>query len=169
MKGLARQLALFLAFGLVATAVHVVIAAYLIGAHMMAPALGNGIAFVFANLFSYFAQSAYVFQQRPTTGQYRRFLCVSLIGLVLVAAISAGCEMLGVHYLAGIAAVVVVLPFITFALHSVWTFDNGGERGFSLRKQLAEGMHGSHDLRADRRTGFSARVSSVADPLESQP
>jgi putative flippase GtrA len=133
-KGVARQLALFLCFGLVATAVHVVIAAYLIGAHMMAPALGNGIAFVFANLFSYFGQSAYVFQQRPTTVQYRRFLCVSLVGLALVAAISAGFEMVGVHYFAGIAAVIVILPFFTFALHSLWTFQNGGERACSLRK-----------------------------------
>jgi putative flippase GtrA len=138
-KGLPRQLALFLCFGLVATAVHVAIAAYLIGAHMMAPALGNGIAFVFANLFSYFAQSAYVFQQRPTTVQYGRFLCVSLVGLVLVAAISAGFEMLGVHYLAGIAAVIVILPFFTFAFHSLWTFHAGGERGWSLRKQLTKG------------------------------
>lgn len=158
MKGLARQLALFVCFGLVATAVHVSIAAYLIGGHMMAPALGNGIAFVFANVFSYFAQSAYVFQQRPTTGQYRRFLCVSLIGLLLVAAISAGFEMLGVHYLAGIAAVIVVLPFFTFALHSLWTFHSGGGRG-----------HGWHDLPENGRAGFSKRNSSEAGPLESHP
>ena len=156
MNGLARQLALFLCFGLVATTVHVVIAAYLIGAHLMAPAFGNGIAFVFANLFSYFAQSAYVFQQRPTTVQYRRFLCVSLVGLVLVAAISAGFEMLGVHYSVGIAAVIVILPFLTFALHSLWTFHNGGERA-----------HGSHDLREVRRAGFSERNSSEAGHLES--
>ena len=169
MKGIGRKLALFLCFGLVATAVHVVIAAYLIGAHMMAPALGNGIAFVFANLFSYFVQSTYVFQQRPTTVQYRRFLCVSLVGLVLVAAISAGFETLGAHYLAGIAAVIVVLPFFTFALHSLWTFHSGGERGCSLRKQLVKGTHGSHDLRADRGAGFSKRVSSEAGPLESHP
>ena len=109
-----RQFSLFICIGLGATAVHVVIAAYLIGTQMMPPALGNAIAFIFANLFSYFSQSAYVFQRPPTPVQYWRFLCVSLFGLALVAAISAGLEVLGVHYLAGIAAVVFVLPVVTF-------------------------------------------------------
>jgi putative flippase GtrA len=131
-----RQFALFLCIGLAATAVHVVIAAHLIGSHMMPPALGNAIAFLFANLFSYFPQSACVFRRPPTPVQYWRFLCVSLIGLALVAAISSGLEVLGVHYLAGIAAVVLVLPIVTFGLHSLWTFRNRGEEALSLRNQL---------------------------------
>ena len=122
-----RQFALFLCIGLGATAVHVVIAAYLIGTHMMPPALGNAIAFVFANLFSYFSQSTYVFQRPPTPAQYWRFLCVSLVGLAVVAAISSGLEVLGVHYLAGIAAVVLIVPIATFGLHSLWTFRDDGE------------------------------------------
>jgi putative flippase GtrA len=122
-----RQFALFLCIGFGATAVHVVIAAYLIGTHMMPPALGNAIAFVFANLFSYFSQSTYVFQRPPTPAQYWRFLSVSLVGLAVVAAISSGLEVLGVHYLAGIAAVVLVVPIATFGLHSLWTFRDDGE------------------------------------------
>ena len=137
MKGLVRrQFALFLCIGLAATAVHVVIAAHLIGTHVMPPALGNAIAFLFANLFSYFSQSAYAFRRPPTPAQYWRFLCVSLVGLALVAAISSGLEVLGVHYLAGIAAVVLVLPIVTFGLHSLWTFRNRGEKTLSLRNQL---------------------------------
>jgi putative flippase GtrA len=122
-----RQFAVFVCIGLAATAVHVVMAAHLIGTHMMPPALGNAIAFLFANLFSYFSQSAYVFQRPPTPVQYWRFLCVSLVGLAVVAAISSGFEVLGVHYLAGIAAVVLVLPLVTFGLHSLWTFRNRGD------------------------------------------
>ena len=123
MKGrVRRQFALFVCIGLGVTAVHVAIAAHLIGTHLTPPALGNAIAFVFANLFSYFSQSAYVFQRPATPAQYGRFLCVSLFGLVLVAAISTALEALGVHYLAGIAAVVLVLPIATFGLHSLWTF-----------------------------------------------
>jgi putative flippase GtrA len=122
-----RQFAVFVCIGLAATAVHVVMAAHLIGTHMMPPALGNAIAFLFANLFSYFSQSAYVFQRPPTPVQYWRFLCVSLVGLAVVAAISSGFEVLGVHYLAGIAAVVLVLPLVTFGLHSHWTFRNRGD------------------------------------------
>ena len=131
-----RQFALFLCIGLGATAVHVVIAATLIGTHMMPPALGNAIAFVVANLFSYFSQSAYVFRQQPRTVQYWRFLCVSLVGLALVAAISTGLEVLGGHYLAGIAAVVLVLPIVTFGLHSLWTFRNRGEETLSCESSF---------------------------------
>lgn len=122
-----RQFALFLCIGLGATAVHVVIAAYLIGTHMMPAAVGNAIAFAFANLFSYFSQSTYVFQRPPTPAQYWRFLSVSLVGLAVVAAISSGLEVLGVHYLAGIAAVVLVVPIATFGLNSLWTFRDDGE------------------------------------------
>lgn len=138
MKGLVRrQFALFVCIGLGATAVHVLIATHLIGTQMMPPALGNAIAFVFANLFSYFFQSAYVFRQRPASVQYWRFLGVSLVGLALVAAISLGFEALGAHYLAGIAAVVLVLPIATFGIHSLWTFRNRDEgRTLALRKDL---------------------------------
>ena len=117
-----RQFALFVCIGLAATAVHVLIAAHLIGTHMMPPALGNASAFLVANLFSYFSHSAYVFHEQPKPLQYGRFLCVSLVGLALVAAISSGFEVLGFHYLTGIAAVVLVLPIVTFGLHSLWTF-----------------------------------------------
>ena len=128
MKGLVqRQFVLFLCIGLGATAVHVAIAAHLIGTLKMLPALGNTIAFAFANLFSYFSQSVYVFHRAPTAAQYWRFLSVSLGGLAFVAAISSGLDMPGVHYLAGIAAVVLVLPFVTFGLHRLWTFRNRGE------------------------------------------
>ena len=122
-----RQFTLFLCIGSGATAVHVVIAAHLIGTHMVPPTLGNAIAFHFANVFSYFSQSTCVFRRPPTPVQYWRFLCVSLVGLALVAAISTGLEVLGVHYLAAIAAVVLVLPIVTFGLHSLWTFRNRGE------------------------------------------
>jgi putative flippase GtrA len=124
-----RQFALFVCIGLGATAAHVVIAAHLIGTHMMPPALGNAIAFVLAHLFSYFSQSAYVFRRPSTSVQYWRFLRVSLVGLAFVTAISAGLEALGVHYLASIAAVALVLPVVTFCLHRFWTFRNRGEAG----------------------------------------
>jgi putative flippase GtrA len=133
-----RQFASFLCIGFGATAVHVVIAAHLIGTQMMPPTLGNAIAFAFANLFSYFSQSAYVFQRPATSVQYWRFLSVSLAGLAFVAAISSGLETLGVHYMAGIAAVVLVLPSLTFALHSLWTFRNRGDENHAKQNQLVK-------------------------------
>ena len=126
MKGFSRQLASFLCIGLAATAVHVAIATYLIGTHMLPIALGNAIAFVVANLFSYFSQSAYVFQRRPTSIQYWRFVTVSLVGLAFVVGISSALEALGVHYLASIGVVVLVVPIVTFGVHSVWTFRKNG-------------------------------------------
>jgi putative flippase GtrA len=127
MKSLVRrEFGLFLCIGLAATAVHVAIATHLIGTHMLPMALGNAIAFVVANLFSYFSQSAYVFQRPATSVQYWRFLIVSLVGLAFVVAISSGVEALGVHYLASIAVVVLVVPIVTFSVHSLWTFRKNG-------------------------------------------
>lgn len=117
-----RQFVMFVCIGLGATAVHVGIATHLIGNHMMPPALGNAIAFVFANLFSYFFHSAYVFQRSPTRAQYWRFLSVSVGGLAIAVGISSALEALGVHYLMGVCAVVLTLPIVTFTLHNVWTF-----------------------------------------------
>ena len=127
MKSLVRrEFGLFLCIGLGATALHVAIATYLIGTLMLPIALGNAIAFVVANLFSYFSQSAYVFQRRPTSIQYWRFLTVSLVGLGFVVAISSALEALGVHYLVSIGVVVLVVPIVTFGVHSVWTFRKNG-------------------------------------------
>jgi putative flippase GtrA len=122
-----RQLPPFLCIGLGATAVHAAIAAYLIGTHTMPLVLGNVIAFVFANVFSYLLQSAYVFQRAPTPLQYWRFLSVSLAGLALVVAISSVLGVLGVHYLVSIVAVVSIVPFLTFVVHRVWTFRDRSE------------------------------------------
>ena len=127
MKSLVRrEFGLFLCIGLGATALHVAIATYLIGMLMLPIALGNAIAFVAANLFSYFSQSTYVFQRPPTSVQYWRFLTVSLVGLVFVVAISSGLEALGVHYLVSIGVVVLVVPIVTFGVHSAWTFRKNG-------------------------------------------
>lgn len=134
MKSLVRrEFGLFLCIGLGATALHVAIATYLIGTLMLPIALGNAIAFVVANLFSYFSQSTYVFQRPQTSVQYWRFLSVSLVGLAFVVAISSALEALGVHYLVSIGVVVLVVPVVTFGVHSVWTFrkDGAGEPRYS--------------------------------------
>ena len=129
MKSLVRrEFGLFLCIGLGATALHVAIATYLIGTLMLPIALGNAIAFVVANLFSYFSQSTYVFQRPQTSVQYWRFLSVSLVGLAFVVAISSALEALGVHYLVSIGVVVLVVPVVTFGVHSVWTFRKDGAR-----------------------------------------
>ena len=122
-----RRFIRFAFVGLGATAVHVVIAAHLIATHMVSAALGNAIAFVCANVCSYLCQSFYVFETRPETNRYGRFLTVSLMGLVVVAAVSKGLDALGVHYLVGIAVVVLVVPIATFGFHTLWTFREGGE------------------------------------------
>jgi len=125
-RGFSRQLAPFLCIGLGATAVHVAIAAYLIGTHTMPLVLGNAVAFIFANVFSYLLQSGYVFQQARTPLQYWRFLGVSLAGLALVVATSSVLGVLRVHYLVSIVAVVSIIPFLTFLVHRVWTFRDRG-------------------------------------------
>ena len=64
------------------------------------------------------------------------FVCIGLGATAIHVLIAAhliathlmppGLEVLRVHYLAGIAAVVLVLRIVSFGLHSLWTFRNRG-------------------------------------------
>ena len=47
------------------------------------------------------------------------FVCIGLGATAIHVLIAA-------HLIAGIAAVVLVLPIVTFGLHSLWTFCNRG-------------------------------------------
>jgi putative flippase GtrA len=125
---LSRQFVRFLWIGSAATAAHVAVAAHLIGNLAWSAPAGNAAAFACANLLSFLCQSLYVFDARPTPVRYGRFLGVSLVCLGAVAAVSWALEALGVHYLAAIAAVVLMVPFATFCVHSVWTFRSGESR-----------------------------------------
>ncbi|QQX85080.1 GtrA family protein [Cupriavidus necator] len=108
--------------GVLATGIHVAVATPLIYLLHASQVSANGVAFVIANIGSYLLNTLWSFGARPGRDSYLRFLAVSLLGLGLTLAISAGAQALGAGYWAGLAAILSVVPAVTFVLHRSWTY-----------------------------------------------
>jgi putative flippase GtrA len=121
-SALRRKLFRFGVSGVLATAVHVLVAAAVMTAVTPSPPLANGVAFLAATLFSYFMNTRWSFSRELHGRTLARFSVVSLVGLGLAIAISGVAQMYGLHYWIGIGLVAVSLPIITFTLHYNWTY-----------------------------------------------
>lgn len=108
--------------GLVSTGVHVSVAATLLAATFAGPTLANAIAICVATTCSYLLNTLWSFSAGLTRANLARFLAVSLGGLALTSAIAHTVAALGGHPWAGVAAVVVVVPPVTFLMHRYWTY-----------------------------------------------
>lgn len=108
--------------GVVATGVHVAIATTLINGFSASQVTANGAAFVCANVCSYLLNALWSFSAKPGRANFLRFYAVSLLGLALTLAISWLAQTLGLSYWTGLAAILSVVPPLTFVLHRFWTF-----------------------------------------------
>ncbi|WP_228770834.1 GtrA family protein [Cupriavidus sp. U2] len=108
--------------GVIATGIHVAVATPLIYLLHASQVSANGVAFVVANIASYLLNTLWSFGATPSRDSYVRFLIVSLLGLGLTLAISAGAQALGLGYWAGLAVILSVVPAVTFVLHRAWTY-----------------------------------------------
>jgi len=110
--------------GVVSTFIHIGFASlyiYFIGENLyIANALGFSIAFA----FSYTVQSLYVFKHPLGLVKFTKYFLVQFGALIaaLIASILIPLENL---YLKTVI-ISVLLPLITFVIHKVWTFDEGG-------------------------------------------
>jgi len=117
-----RQFTGFSLIGIVNTLIHLVIVTGLVELFSVYSVLANGIAFISANLFSFWANSRWSFRAVISTQRYLRFLTVSLLGLAVSLLASIVSEALSWHYLIGVLLTFVFLPFITFCAHKNWTW-----------------------------------------------
>ena len=108
--------------GLAATFVHVVTAASLIERGVLGPAAANGVAFVTATVFSYFLNTTWSFSKRIGRDTFFRFVVVSVAAGTIAVALSGTIEHYGMHYWVGIAAVVLIVPPLTFFMHNYWSY-----------------------------------------------
>lgn len=108
--------------GVGVTILHVAVATWLITAQGLSQVSANGLAFVTATLVSYIANTLWSFNHNLHAQSLLRFTSVSLAGLLITLCISAVAESLGTHYLAGIAAVVLIVPVFSFLMHRAWTY-----------------------------------------------
>lgn len=119
-----RQLTGFSLIGVVNTLIHLIIVTGLVELLFIHPLLANGIAFMSANFFSFWANSYWSFRTLLTKQRYLRFLTVSLVGLAVSLIAIMISEALHWHYLAGVFLSFIFLPLFTFLIHKNWTWKN---------------------------------------------
>ncbi len=117
-----RQFAGFSLVGIANTLIHLIVVTGLVELFSVHPLPANGMAFISANLFSFWANSRWSFRTAVTGQRYMRFFAVSLAGLAISLIAIAVSEALQWHYLAGVFLSFVFLPLITFLAHRNWTW-----------------------------------------------
>ena len=108
--------------GVAVTAIHVAVAASLVELSMAGPATANGIAFVIATCVSFITNARFTFRIQLESRYFVRFLIVTGVCGGLSAAIAASADAQGLDYRIGIAAVVAIMPVLSFLLHNFWSF-----------------------------------------------
>lgn len=104
------------------TGLHVFIAAGLIRLLAISPPVANGVAFLVATVFSYMIHTLWSFSSPLHGRNLFRFVVVFMVGCILAVAVSFVAQRFGLHYLYGIGLVALIVPPITFLLHSFWTY-----------------------------------------------
>lgn len=112
--------------GVIATGIHVVVAATLIVGLRVLPYMANPVAFLVATAFSYAINTMWSFASRMDRHTVRRYVCVAAFGLLATTAIAAAAEAAELDYRIGIALVIALVTPSTFVLHSVWTYRSAG-------------------------------------------
>jgi putative flippase GtrA len=119
-----RRASRFVIAGALSTGVYVGIASALIAYFRLSPVLANEIAFCLATSVSYAVQTSWSFSTRMSAGSLLRYLAVTLLGFVSTGLIAGAVERARWPYWVGILLVVLIIPPITFSLHSIWTYRN---------------------------------------------
>ena len=112
----------FCATGLIITTLHAFIVWVMVGLFLNSPPLSNGVAFIVATMTSYTINTLWSFSQPLQRHTLYKFICVSIIGFIASVAIAWIAQMFGLNYLLGIVGVVLIVPVLTFVLHSNWTY-----------------------------------------------
>lgn len=105
-----------------ATLTHVCVAALLIETMGLAPEGANSVAFILANLVSYVANTRWSFESNLGLKTWGRFIIVSALAWATTIAIASSVDRAGGHYMLGIFLVVIVVPFVSFAAHRLFTY-----------------------------------------------
>ncbi|WP_244070399.1 GtrA family protein [Nitrosomonas sp. PY1] len=121
-REIGRQFTGFSLIGIFNTIIHLVIVTSLVEVFLAHPMPANAIAFICANLFSFWANSRWSFRTTLTHQRYLRFFTVSLIGLTTSILAIAVSETLNWHYLIGVAISFCIMPLLTFVAHRSWTY-----------------------------------------------
>lgn len=121
-RALLRQFVRYGLTGALSTATHVAVAVTLIEHLSAGAALANAVASCCAVSISYLINTGWTFSAPSSRRTAIRYLLVSVAAAGMCAVISGLAERQGLHYLAGIAIVVLVVTPTTFVTHRIWTY-----------------------------------------------
>lgn len=85
--------------------------------------IANFLAFMMANVFSYFMNCNFTFKVKPSLKGYAKFISSSLLALIITLSISSLVAYLGYHYLIGFLFVILLVPIISFFMMKFWAFN----------------------------------------------
>ena len=108
--------------GGVSTFIHIAIASlyiYLVHENVY---IANALGFTLAFAFSYTVQSLYVFKHSLDSYKLLKYFTVQFGALVLALSISNTLTLENLYFQTLIIS--ILLPFITFVIHKLWTFKN---------------------------------------------
>lgn len=109
--------------GVFATLIHVIVASWLIEGKFQTPVpVANIFAFLVATTFSYIGNTKWSFSENFSRSNGMRFSVTAVIGCFLAYIISVVADNMGLHYLIGIALIVLCIPAMTFLSHFFWTY-----------------------------------------------
>ena len=112
----------FCTVGVANTVLHLMVVYALVELLMFAAPLANALAFVVANLFSFFANSRWTFQQSSDIQRYLRFVAVSCVGLAISWLSVVGAQSMGFHYMLGVVVSVVAVALSGYILNRLFVF-----------------------------------------------
>ena len=112
----------FAVIGMVNTLVHASLVIVQVEYLFINQIVANAVAFVAANISSYFMNARWTFNVTPSRAGYMRFFSASVGSFLLVISFSSIAEVMGWHYLVGLFLITGVVPFITFVAYKYWVF-----------------------------------------------
>ena len=106
--------------GVVSTGIYIIAAFFLIYFVDDSIFSSNIFGFACAFLFSYLAQSKFVFNSNISFNKASKFFLVQFVSLLLAIGLTNLTQGLNAYF--NVLLIVIMLPLITFIIHRLWTF-----------------------------------------------
>ena len=106
--------------GVVSTGIYIIAAFFVIYFVDDSIFSSNIFGFACAFLFSYLAQSKFVFNSNISFNKASKFFLVQFVSLLLAIGLTNLTQGLNAYF--KVLIIVVILPLITFIIHRLWTF-----------------------------------------------
>jgi putative flippase GtrA len=123
-SGLLRKVARFGIVGVVSSLFYVATMAALVEGLRTSATVGAIGAFCIGTAVSYIGNTVWSFEAQWNASSARRFVVVTLAGLVLNVALAYALETVGLHYLLISLVILVIVPAFNFIGHNFWTYRN---------------------------------------------